>query len=302
MPLPRRRLASLLLLAPLAGVSRAQDDSARELRLHWEPGQFYLQESDMDTTTFLTRLGRKFDQTLRMRQTTSIRVATAPDGSREVKVSIDGLKGELLQDGLLNPFDADTIQNALPLLQKTIGRATGRSFIMVYDTQDHFQSVRGFQSMLPRQSPETDVDLTAIADAKQAAALYRRSLEMGLPKIPVRVGDKWISDEAVSFAEAGLVQVKLNGKFEEIVHREGRPQARLAFQGTMVTQTDADTKRSITLGEGSKLSGQVLFDLERRTVSHSTMQGVLNLLVDGAVLPVHQTVTTRLVAMKRAGR
>lgn len=291
----------LLVLMTAAGISHSPaQDAPQELKLHWEPGQFYLQESDTDTTTFLTALGQKHDQKLRMRQITSIRVVETADRSREVKVNIDSLTGELLHDGLLNPFDSAKIEDALPLLQKSIGHAAGKNFTLLYDAKDEFQNVLDIHSFLDPKADEPS--LKSIADAKQMATLYRRSLEMGLPKIPVRPGDKWISDEVVAFAEAGMVQVKLNAKFEGVVEREGRSQAQISFDGTLITQPKEGTKRSIAVGGDSTVNGQVFFDLERRTISLSTLASVINLMVDGKKLPVRQQVTTRLVAMKRTGR
>lgn len=277
-------------------ICQAQD-VALEIKLHWEPGQFYLQESDTDTTTFLTALGQKHDQKLRLRQTTSIRVTQAADQSREARVSIDSLKGELLQDGLLNPFDSAKMEDALPILRKTVGNTAGKSFTLTYDAQDNYQDVR---DIAPLVTGGSTPDLNSIADAKQLATLFRRSLEMGLPKIPVRPGDKWISEESVSFSEVGTVQVKLRAKFDGFVDREGRKQAQIAFEGTLETQKDSDTKRSVTMDKDSKITGQVFFDLERRTVSLSVLMAMINMNVDGKKLPVRQQVTTRLVAMKRA--
>ena len=284
-----------------AATSSPAQDTAHELRLHWEPGQFYLQESDTDTTTFLTALGQKHDQKFRMRQTTSIRVTEAADQKRQVQVKIDSLTGELMQDGLLNPFDSAKIEDALPMLQKTVGRTAGKTFTLLYDNKDQFEGVQDIRSFL-QQSNNEEPDLKAIADAKQMAALYRRSLEMGLPEIPVRPGDKWLSDQVVIFAEAGEVQVKLNAKFDSIETRQGRPQAKISFEGTLMTQADAVTKRSITVGPDSKVNGTVFFDLERRTISLSTMASVINLQIEGKKLPVRQQVTTRLVAMKQEGK
>ncbi len=277
-------------------ICQAQD-VALEIKLHWEPGQFYLQESDTDTTTFLTALGQKHDQKLRLRQTTSIRVTQAADQSREARVSIDSLKGELLQDGLLNPFDSAKMEDALPILRKTVGNTAGKSFTLTYDAQDNYQDVR---DIAPLVSGGSTPDLNSIADAKQLATLFRRSLEMGLPKIPVRPGDKWISEESVSFSEVGTVQVKLRAKFDGFVDREGRKQAQIAFEGTLETQKDSDTKRSVTMDKDSKITGQVFFDVERRTVSLSVLMAMINMNVEGKKLPVRQQVTTRLVAMKRA--
>lgn len=291
------RLRLLFALPVFATALCQAQEEALEVRLRWEPGQFYLQESDTDTTTLLTTLGQKHDQKLRMRQTTSIKVTKNDAGEQLARVSIDSLSGELLQDGLLHPFDSAKMADALPALQKAIGGAAGRSFTLVYNPQGDFQDVRDISSMV---SGGENPDLTSIADAKQLAILYRRSMEMGLPKIPVRPGDKWISDEVIPFAEAGQVQVKLQSKFEGVVDRSGRKHAQIAFEGSLETQPEEGTKRSVKLAAGSKVTGQVFFDLERRTLSLSVLLALVNLEVEGKLLPVRQQVTTRLVAMKQA--
>lgn len=283
-------------LANLAGICRAQDE-AMELKLRWQPWQFYLQETDTDTTTMLTALGQKHDQKLRMRQTTSIKVTKNEAGEQLARVSIDSLTGELLQDGLLNPFDSAKMEDALPMLQKAVGGTAGRAFTLVYDASGNFQDVRDISSMVQGGSTP---ELTSIADAKQIATLYRRSMEMGLPKIPVRPGDKWISDEVIPFAEAGDVQVKLHAKFEGVVDRGGRKHAQIAFEGSLETQPETGTKRSVKVGPKSKVSGQVFFDLERQTITLSVLLGLVNLEVDGKKLPIRQQVTMRLAAMKRS--
>jgi hypothetical protein len=287
---------SLLFSICLAWQTCPAQEPAVELRLHWEPGQFYLQETDTDTTTFLTALGQKHDQKLRMRQTTSIKVKPGPAGGSEARVTIDSLKGEMVHDGLLLPFDADKMEDAHPMLQKAVGRASGKSFTLVYDAADQFQDVQDIGSMV---RGGTTPDLGSIADAKQVALLFRRSLEMGLPRIPVRPGDKWLSEENISFAEAGQVKVRLNAKFEEFTTRETRRHAKISFAGGMESQADEKTRKAlVTVGKDSQITGHVFFDLERRTVSLSVLLAVVNLEVEGKKLPVRQQVTTRLVAMK----
>lgn len=293
--MPLHPLFSALLLAAVSSAGLAQD-AALDLKLLWKPGQFYLQETDTDTSTLLTALGQKHDQKLRMRQTTSVKVTQNAAGEHLARVSIDSLKGELLQNGLLNPFDSAKMGEALPTLQKAIGSTSGRTFTLVYDSAGTFQDVRDIGSMV---GSDPNPDLTVIADARQIATLYRRSMEMGLPKIPVRPGDKWISDEIIPFAEAGNVKVKLNSKFAGLVDREGRQHAQISFEGTLETQPETGTKHSVKLAKDSKVNGQVFFDLERQTVTLSVLLALVNLEVDGKKLPVRQQVTTRLVAMKR---
>jgi hypothetical protein len=283
----------------------AQDDATVELKLHWEPGQTYLQESDTDTTNFLTALGKPSDQKLRLRQTTRISAEKSAQGQTEARVMIEHLLGEMTYEGKTHNFDSKSPASSHPALQQILGGTAGRGFTLVYDDKDTFVDAKDTASMV---TGGTEPDLVSIANARQLATLYRRSLEMGLPKIPVRPGDKWISDEIVPFPQAGTVQVKLNAKFDGIVDREGRRQAQISFEGSMKsmrdkdsTGRDLDTERPVTLGDDSKVNGHVFFDLERKTISLAVFSATIQLKIEGKPMPVRQQVTTRLVSMKPTG-
>lgn len=290
-----------LLFCPFLS-SLAQEEPAVALKLHWEPGQTYVQESDTDTTNFLTALGRTSDQKLRVHQTTRIIAQKNAEGQTEAKVLIEHLFGEMSYEGTTHVFDSKNPGSSHPLLRQTLGGAAGRGFTLVYDEQGKYVRAKEAGSMV---TGGVTPDLASIASADQLATLYRRSLEMGLPQIPVRPGDKWISDEIVPFPQTGTVQVKLNAKFDGVVDREGRRQARIAFEGLMTSKKDKDsagrevaTDRPVTLGEGSKVSGHVFFDLERKTIAMAVFSATIQLKVEGRPMPVQQQVTTKLVSME----
>lgn len=292
-------LAFLLLCLPPA--SPAQD-SPVELKLHWEPGMTYMQESDTATTIFLTALGKTTDQQLHIFQSTSITVTKTHDDRTEARVLFESQLGEMTFEGKSHVFDSKNPGAASPQLQQVLGGSAGKSFTLVYDAKGDYLDAKDTGSMV---TGGIEPDLTSIATARQLATLYRRSLEMGLPKIPVLPGDKWISDEIVPFPQTGTVQVKLNAKFDGIVDREGRRQAQIAFEGTMKSKPDKDstgreltTERPVTFGDNSKVNGHVFFDLERKTISLAVFSAAIQLKVEGKPMPVHQQVTTRLVSMK----
>ncbi len=280
-------------------------DAPVELKLHWEPGQTYMQESDTDTTNFLTALGKTSDQKLRLHQTTRIAVQKNAQNQTEAQVLVESLLGEMTFEGKSHAFDSKNPGAAHPALQQTLGGAAGRGFTLVYDAEGRYLDAKDTASMV---TGGVTPDLTSIADARQLATLFRRSLEMGLPKIPVRPGDKWISDEIVPFPQTGTVQVKLNAKFDGVVDREGRQQAQIAFEGVMKSQRDKDssgrelsTQRPVTLGDDSKVNGHIFFDLERKTISLAVFSATIQLKVEGKNMPIRQQVTTRLVSMKPTG-
>ncbi|MEZ5386588.1 MAG: hypothetical protein R3F13_13830 [Prosthecobacter sp.] len=289
------RLPAVLLLFSL---NAAAQEEAVELKLHWEPGQTYVQESDTDTVNFLTAIGKTSDQKLRLHQTTRITVSKNASDQTEAQVLVESLLGEMTYEGQTHAYDSKNPASSHPLLQRSFGGAAGRSFTLVYDVKDQFIDAKDAASGV-------DPDLVEIANARQLADLYRRSLEMGLPSIPVHPGDKWISEQIVVFPQAGSVEVKLNSKFDGVVEREGRRQAQIAFEGLMKTQRDKDgngrelpTERPVSLGDDSKVNGHIFFDLERRTISLAVFSATLQLKIEGKPLPVRQQVTTRLVSMR----
>ncbi|MBE2285700.1 MAG: hypothetical protein IAE77_19725 [Prosthecobacter sp.] len=284
--------------------ANAQDGTAVELKLYWQPGQIYTQESDTDTTNFLTALGKTTDQKLRLHQTTRIAVQQSAPGQTEAKVTIEHLLGEMHYEGQSHLFDSNNPEASHPLLRQSFGNSAGKSFTLVYDEKGNFIDAKDTGSMV---TGGVEPDLSSIATARQLATLYRRSLEMGLPKIPVHPGDKWISDEVIPFAQAGTVQVKLNAKFDGVVDREGHQQAQIAFEGTMKSMRDKDstgrelrTERPVTFGDDSKVNGHVFFDLDRRTISLAVFSATIQLKVEGKPMPVRQQVTTKLVSIKPA--
>ncbi len=62
---------------------------------------------------------------------------------------------------------------------------------------------------------------------------------------------------------------------------------------------DSVGSRKVTIGDGSKVFGQVLFDLERGTVSIAAFRADIQLEVDGKSFPVRQQVTTKLTEFKQ---
>ena len=299
------RAACIPLFLLLVSIHAGAEGEAVELKLHWEPGQTYTQESDTDTVNFLTALGKTSDQKLRMHQITRITVEKNASDQTEARVLVESLLGEMTYEGQTHVYDSKNPASSHPILQRSFGGAAGRAFTLVYDANDQFLDAKNAASAGPAGS---EPDLVEIASARQLADLYRRSLEMGLPSIPVQPGDKWISEQLVVFPQAGNVEVKLNSKFDGIVEREGRRQAQIAFEGLMKSQRDKDStgravgaERPVTMADNSKVNGHVFFDLERRTISLAVFSATLQLKIEGKPMPVRQQVTTRLVSMRPTG-
>lgn len=283
-------LVAALTLMPLLHGS----EEAQPLRLRWTPGYTYIQETTTATTTGLTALGQAEDQHMEIKQTTRVDVSQKDAGIKEARVSFTSLLAETVFKGKRMAFDSAHPAEGDPVLRKSLGQTVGSSFVLIYDQDDRFTGVRDTGSMAP--SSDGSPTLPGIVESKEVAELYRRSLEMGLPKTAVKPGDRWTSQETVKFPSAGTVNVELRAKFETIADVDGRRQAKVVFEGDMKGAGESGGR--IAIGAGSTTAGQILFDLEAGTVSFAAFRADIRLEIDGKRIPVRQEVTTKLVSLK----
>lgn len=267
------------------------------LRLTWLPGHLYTQETTTETTSVLAALGKE-DQKMRVVQTTDIRVQSQPDGGKLARVTFRSMKGEVMLNGMKQAFDSDRLSDASPMIRDSIGRSVGRSFGLLYDVRDRFVGVQDTADMASLDNKPSP-SLEAIAEAGDVAKLYQRSLEMGLPKTAVKVADRWTTQEKLDFPSAGPVGVELRSRLEAVMDYDTRRHAKISFEGEMKRADDGVGSRRVTIGDGSKVFGQVLFDLERGTVSFAAFRADIQLEVDGKSFPVRQQVTTKLTGFKQ---
>lgn len=280
-----------------ATVLQAQEEPL-SLRLRWLPEHTYIQETTTETTTGLKAAGKGEDQKMKVKQTTEIKVTGAGTGEKLARVTFTGLSGEVMLKGKKETFDSANLSKADPMIQASVGQSVGKSFVLAYGPDDQFLEVRNSSAMV--ETPDEGPNLVRIAEAKQVADLYRRSLEMGLPKAAVKPGDRWTAQETVNFPSAGAMNIDLRAKLESVVTYEGRQHAKVTFEGEMKRTEDSAGSRAVTIGDGSRVFGQVLFDVERGTVTFGAFLADLQLEISGTKIPVRQQVTTKLVGFTKA--
>lgn len=296
------RTSSPLSLAAVAGflLSAVAALHAQEgpvsLQLRWQAGKTYIQETTTETTTSLSAVGKGQDVKMKVIQTTTIQVTGREDGGKDARVTFDSLNGEVLLEGKTQTFDSKDLSQAHPMIRSSIGRSVGKSFVLAYDKDDQFQEVKDSGSMAP--APLGMPELQDLAEAREVAELFRRSLEMGLPQTKVKPGDRWVSQQTVKFPSAGTVNVELRVKFDALVDYDIGPHAKISFEGEMTNDEEAVEARPVQIGKGSKTYGQVLFDLTRGTISFAAFRGDIILDIQGQKLPIRQQVSTKLLKME----
>ena len=291
---------STLLFTLVASFASAQS-APQALRIHWAPGKIYKQETFTDTSVHPNGdlKGGKF---MRVTQVTDMKVSQtpAPSTDRLVHVTFASVKGEIETDGNTMTFDSTKPDEANPVLKQMFGGSVGKSFSLVYDDQDRFRDARGLQSLATETA--TTPSLTSMASSQDVANLFRKSQEMGLPAVPVNVGDTWTADETIAFPQAGEVRVQMNGRFESIIEREGRKHAKIVFDGkfgnTAARKDKPETIAEITSDSG--ISGILLFDLERKVVSFGAYTSNIKLRTPEQTVPFEQKVTSKILSIEDA--
>lgn len=291
-----RPLAALAVLMVAALPLLQAQEGPVSLQLRWQPGKTYTQETTTETTTALSAVGKGQDVKMKVVQITTIQVTGRDDGGKDARVTFDSLRGEVLLEGKTHTFDSKDLSQAHPMIRSSIGRSVGKSFVLAYDKNDQFEEVKDTGAMAP--APLGMPELQDLAEAREVAELFRRSLEMGLPQTRVKPGDRWVSQQTVKFPSAGTVHVELRVKFEALVEYDIGPHAKISFEGEMTNEADSSESRPVSLAKGSKTFGQVLFDLTHDTISFAAFRGDLILDVQGKKLPIRQQVSTKLLKME----
>lgn len=270
------------------------------LRPHWQPGKLYTQQTETQTVSTLTPApGQVVEQRLNMKQTTTIAVKTAGE-RKQAAVSFVAATGDMSFQDQLYKFDSANPAAAHPLLRQALAGAVGKNFTLVFDAEDQFVELQDMEKLAAESGAVTG--LAAMADARSIGELFRRSLELGLPRSAVAPGERWTAEDELVFPQAGAMKVSLNSKYEENVDREGRPHAKIIFEGKISSAQKPGAEKPkgdpvAAVGDDSTIAGQLFFDLERRTMSLSVFLANLSLNLAGNRIPLRQQVTTRLVSI-----
>ncbi len=303
-PLPsrcRKALALLFIALPQLHAQELEAQPAagagRELRWRWQAGKTYRFQTETETILSLPGGQHNAEQVLQVIQNTELQVKPGRDeGRKDLVVRFVTLRARLSAQGKTFLYDSEDPSDSDPALRSLLADSSGREFTLVYTAEDEFIETGKVDQ--PATRPDQEPSLLAVADMRQVAELYRRSLEMALPRTAVVPGDKWISSEKVIFPQAGEMEVRMNCHYQEKLDRAGAPHAKVVFQGKLshdaALAADPVPVKAVTLAGGSSLAGQIFFDLERDAISLSMFLGSLVIVHEGKNLPVRHSVTTRL--------
>ena len=263
------------------------------LRVDWLPGKAYV----LETTTESSTQAGGAKQEMKITQGTELEATAAEGGGKDVRVTFSRIHGEMKGPNGEAKFDTDNPPASDPGLLETLGKSLGRAYVLKYDAKNRFVDSLDISAVDATGKPAPS--LAELADKRAGANLFRKSMEMGLPPGPVKVGDAWTADETLSFPRAGETHVKLSGRFASVEEIQGRKHAKITFDGTLrsTDQARGSLPASFSISDKSKLSGVVFFDLERRVVSMSVSTTQLHLLVEDQMVEFEQKVTTRLNAV-----
>ncbi len=274
------------------------------LRLHWEPGQTYILEVTTDTT------GKKPDGSgaagmMHVLQTTEMKVEKKADPAETlVRARFASVRGEVTANGKTRTYDSSDSKPGQDDedLRQVLGTAVGKSFTMVYDDRDRFLDIRDLAEMAT--GPGEKMGLIALAQSRDVAMLFRKSMEVGLPAVPVSPGDSWTADETMVFPQAGEVRVQMNGKLEGVEVREGRKHARVTFEGTFGNTAPRPGKpvALMEITSDSTMSGTLFFDLERRMVSLSDYKTDIKMMAPGQLLGFEQRIVSKMTRKETPAR
>ena len=289
---------SLCSLSLTLSPAMAENAGPSLLRVDWQPGKAFVWETTTETST----MALDNRQTLNIKQRTDMEVLASPNGGKDVRVTFARLSGEMTGPGGSAKFDTDHPEASNPDLLLNLGQSLGKSFILQYDAKNRFTDVKTVEPLTGAGAAQSA--LPQLADIRAVAALFRKSMEMGLPPIPVTPGATWAADETLEFPKAGETKVKLNGKYVAREKFLDRDHAKIEVTGKIQTTEIGKTKQAtdFAISDTSPLTGLIYFDLERQVITMNVSTTKLDLVIDQQLVSFQQKSTMRLVGIQEIRR
>jgi hypothetical protein len=253
------RLTAIVLCLPTLALAELVS-----LRQRWEPGKTYTLQTTTDTL-----MKDAADASMSVTQTTDLKADRDAKNQKQttVKVTFVGTKAKVVGRGQTATFDSTDQANSHPALVGSLGPAVGKTFTLVYDEKQRFKELRDLDTI--SSAPGVAPGLLAVEEAKNVGVLFRKSIEIGLPAVPVEVGSTWTADEVITLAKVGEVHADITGKLQKIEEKNGHSIATITFDGNLRSTKAGTEKAPMALGltKGSTMSGTILFDLNDKVVT-----------------------------------
>lgn len=262
------------------------------LKPHWEPGKVYTQEGTTEMNFKVPAVLDAVNQKTNITQTLTITVMKDGESDRKVaEVRVLSLKGTMDLMGQTVTYDSASPAQSPPFLQQAFGSLAGKSFSLVYDQGDSYLETRAIELHAPATPLGSGKNITP----QQLSDAFRKSQEIPLPKEPVSVGDTWRYQDTLEMPPVGIINIAVSGKFDSIVEENGHRQAKLLIEGTF--QFPQNESSVITIGPGSKFTGELFFDLDRKVVTSTSTHSIINVLIEGKEAPLSQVLKTKLISI-----
>jgi hypothetical protein len=265
------------------------------LRQHWDQGKTYTLQ-----TTTETVVKQVSDSNMSVTQTTELKAAKAANkkGSTQLKVKFLSTKASITGNGKTATYDSSDELSSDTALVGSLGSAVGQTFSLVYDEKDRFKDVKDLQTMATE--PGAAPGLLAVEESKRVATVFAKSIEMGLPAMPVEVGSTWTADEVLSLANIGEVHADITGKLEKIEILADSRMATITLDGTLRSTKAGVAKapNAMELSTGSTIHGTLLFDLDQRIITEFKGTTELQLKANDQPLTFEMKETRRMLAIQ----
>ena len=253
------------------------------LRPHWEAGKTYQMKSEIQMDMTVPNAGA---QKTNITQTMNLDVTSETGtGNKIAEMKIVGVRAEMGIMGQTMVYDSSDPSKSNPLLEKSMGAMLNKSLTLVFDADDNYVEARGIEAFQPPGAAGKGMS------GKDMADMFRKSFESSLPKQAVAPGDTWTTDEKMNVGPLGALTVKMDAKFEDIEDHNGQKCAKIVLDGKLSTEGGSGPVPA-SIGEGSKMHGEVFFDIAKRLPSESITNAEMSITVGGQTLPMKQKITT----------
>jgi hypothetical protein len=230
-------------------------------------------------------------------QQMDITVTKEPGSDRKLaEMKYVAVKAMMNMGGQLMTYDSTDPAMSQPMLQQAFGAIIGKSITFVFDKDDQYVDV-----IVPEGFMPTPLGMGRGPDGKQLGEMMRDTVQFGLPGRELAIGDTFDIEKKMNMPPVGSIATKIKGRFDSIVDHEGRKHAKLLTKGTIETpETPGGAPNLVSMLAGAKVTGETLFDIERKQVTRTTATTEVKMTAAGREVTMKQTTVSNLKSVEDA--
>jgi len=239
---------------------------AVEMKMKWPVGYRYTYRTDIDQDIQMKmpQMPNPMHQQVAMGQNYSLSVLKeTPDGGREIEFEFVSMEMDVrMNERSVMNFDSKGESTGDT---EAFRKLMGSKLKFLLNSSNQLEKVEGYEELMKKATSGGPPQSRQMLEQMYGEDFFKRLMDegRGLPKEPVKVGDRWLAQQEVPMGPMGKMMLDMNCTFKGWEDRDQHKCAVLEFTGTLKQKPGENPAAMGGVSfEKGKISGKNWFDPE----------------------------------------